>query len=157
LPFAPQGGSFAPQVQSIAPQGLPNGLSAAQALPQSVSALPVSGAQQPELTTPAAPAANIRTISDEPKRSAVTLGSTLSLEGQSLGSATGIVRLRVSGMAMPVEVLDWSDSSLRIKLPSMEIEGAMSADLEVLRADGSLASKTAIELSPAATRLALGN
>ncbi len=47
--------------------------------------------------------------------------------------------------------------SVKIRLPELDIEDAMKAELEVLRADGSLASKTAIELTSAATRLALGN
>jgi hypothetical protein len=54
-------------------------------------------------------------------------------------------------------VLEWNDSSVQVKMPAMDLAEAMKADLEVLRADGSLASKSAIELTPAATRLALGN
>jgi hypothetical protein len=33
----------------------------------------------------------------------------------------------------------------------------MKAEIEVLRADGSVASKSAVELTPANSRLALGN
>ena len=39
----------------------------------------------------------------------------------------------------------------------VELTGATKAEIEVLRADGSLASKSAIELTPAADRLARGN
>ena len=46
---------------------------------------------------------------------------------------------------------------MKIQLPKMELSRPVKASLEVLRADGSLASKSAIELTPAATRLALGN
>ena len=44
-----------------------------------------------------------------------------------------------------------------VVLPKVELAGALKAAIEVLRADGSLASKTGIELSPAAETLALGN
>jgi hypothetical protein len=79
------------------------------------------------------------------------------LDGQSLGDEKGSVMLRVNGLALPVDVLDWSADAARIRMPSVDIDGAMKADIEVVRADGSLASRTAIELTPAATRLALGN
>jgi hypothetical protein len=147
--FAPQGASLGPQGQQLAPQGQP-------IPPQSFEPAANPAATSQPVDT-AAPAANIRTIPDEPKRPIVTIGSTLALEGKSLGAEKGIVRLRISGMAMPVEVLQWSDSAVEIKLPAMDLAEAMKADLEVLRADGSLASKSAIELTPAATRLALGN
>jgi LysM domain len=87
----------------------------------------------------------------------VTIGSTLALDGASFGSERGVVRLQISGMALPVEVVEWSDSSVKIELPSMELTAAMKADLQVLRADGSRASSSAIQLLPSETRLALGN
>jgi hypothetical protein len=157
--LGPQGAPLGPQAQAFAPQGASNGLGSP--LPQG-SNLQLNGTigAPNALTGPnavAAPAANIRTIADEPRRPVVTNGSTLELDGESLGGAKGLVRLRISGMAMRVEVLQWSDSSVKIKLPAIDLAEAMPAELEVVRADGSLASKSAIELSPAATRLALGN
>ncbi len=113
-------------------------------------------APQPQ-PSPVAPAAIIRQASREPSRPAVAVGSELMLDGQSLGDEKGSVMLRVNGLALPVDVLDWSNDAARIRMPSINIDGATKADIEVVRADGSLASRTAIELTPAATRLALGN
>jgi len=108
-------------------------------------------------SAPLLPTANIRVASAERPLATVAIGSVLSLDGQALGSEKGIVRLRINGLALPVEVLEWSAESAKIRLPELDIDGSMQAELEVLRADGSLASKTAIELTSAATRLALGN
>jgi hypothetical protein len=161
--LGPQGAQLGPQAQPAAPQSLPTGLGAGSPSPQGAATAPFANpaaapsAQPTNSMTPATPAANIRTISDEPKRPIVTIGSTLGLDGESLGSEKGIVRLRIGGMAIAVEVLEWNDSSVQVKMPAMDLAEAMKADLEVLRADGSLASKSAIELTPAATRLALGN
>jgi hypothetical protein len=105
---------------------------------------------------PAAPVANVTTPS-EPVLPKVAIGSTLVLDGQEFGSEAGVARLRVSGLFLPIEVLEWSSSSATVRLPNVESSGALKAEIEVLRADGSLASKTGIELSPAAETLALRN
>jgi hypothetical protein len=39
----------------------------------------------------------------------------------------------------------------------VELTGAVKAEIEVLRSDGSMASKSAVELTAAESRLALGN
>jgi hypothetical protein len=106
---------------------------------------------------PVSPSANIRAATEARPLTTVAIGSVLSLDGQALGGERGIVRLRVNGLAFPVEVLEWSADSAKIRLPELDLEGPMKAEIEVLRADGSLASRTAIELSSAATRVALGN
>jgi hypothetical protein len=106
---------------------------------------------------PSVPVANIRPATEEPALANVAIGSMLVLDGQSFGEAKGIVRLRVSNLALPVEVLEWSATSAKIRLPELELAGSTQAEIEVVRADGSLASKTAVRLLPAATNLAQGN
>ena len=96
-------------------------------------------------------------MKEEPTLPRVAIGSTLLLDGESLGDEKGIVRLQMGALALPVEVIEWTTSSVKIALPKMELGRPVKASLEVLRADGSLASKSEIELTPAATRLALGN
>ena len=93
----------------------------------------------------------------EPERVSVPTGSTLKLDGESLGSDAGVVRLRISGVAMPVEVIEWSADSTKIRLPKLDVAEATKAELEVVRADGTLASTNAIQLTTAAGGLALGN
>jgi hypothetical protein len=90
----------------------------------------------------------------EAPRPKVTVGSTLLVDGQTFGDKQGAARLRVSGLSLPIEVLEWTTSSVKIHLPTVELTSATKADIEVVRADGSLASKTAVELG-AATEVAL--
>jgi hypothetical protein len=115
---------------------------------------------QPNGEAPAmnsAPTANIGTVSTEARLPSVAIGSVLTLDGQSLGNDRGIVRLKVNGLALPIEVLEWNATIVKIQLPQLELAGAIKAEIEVLRADGSLASKSAVELTPATNRLALSN
>jgi hypothetical protein len=176
MPFAAQGvqgPSIAPQgsvngpaptglpsgVNMAAPQGLPNSMNAMSTASQGPSVPPLEATFNSPKTEPAAtatPAANIRTVKEEPTLPRVAIGSTLVLDGDSLGDEKGIVRLRISTLTLPVEVIEWTTSSVKIELPKMELGRPVKASLEVMRADGSVASKSEIELTPAATRLALG-
>jgi hypothetical protein len=93
----------------------------------------------------------------EPTLPQVAIGSTLMLDGESLGTEKGIVRLQINGMTLPVEVIEWTGNAVKVQLPKADLSRAVKAELEVLRADGSLASNSAIELMPATTSVALGN
>jgi hypothetical protein len=148
-------GAAAGQPGPMGPIGSPNG--APSMFQGNGPIMPNAIAPNAMPSTTAAPIANIRTVSAEVKLPSVAIGSVLSLDGQSLGNERGLVRLSVSGITLPVEVLEWSTSSAKIQLPQIELAKSVKAELEVLRADGSLASKSAIELTPAANRLALGN
>ena len=90
----------------------------------------------------------------EAPRPKVTVGSTLLVDGQTFGDKPGVARLRVGAAALKIEVIEWAGSSVKIRLPQLDLASATNADIEVVRADGSLASKTGIELS-AATEVAL--
>jgi hypothetical protein len=178
----PQGGQFGPQANmipangAVGPQagGLPQG---AQFGPQgpamngpAMNSQPMNGSPNmfsgngpllPNAGAPnaiaSAPSANVRTVTAETKLPNIAVGSILALDGQSLGNERGIVRLSINGLTLPVEVLEWNTVAAKIQLPQLELAGPMKAEIEVLRADGSLASKSAVELTPAASRLALGN
>jgi hypothetical protein len=156
----------APQDRStgLAPQGLPSGLTAGPNGPQSLSMGQIPNAalsaQLPATAKVASATTAIATIRPEKEAPAlprVAIGSTLSLDGQSLGNERGIVRLRIGGLSLPVNVIEWSASSVKIELPQVELSRPVKADLDVMRADGSVASNSAIELTPATTRLALSN
>ena len=105
---------------------------------------------RPAATTIAAPAP----VAVEAERVSVPTGSTLQLDGEKLGSDAGVVRLRISGVALPVEVIEWSADSTKIRLPKVDVTEATKAELEVVRADGTLASTNAISLTSAATSVA---
>ena len=124
-----------------------------QGLPTS----PVANFSQPLASVASTLASAVKPATTEPALPKVTVGSTLVLDGQVFGDAKGAARLRISGLILPVEVLEWSTSSAKVRLPQVELASPTKAEIEVLRADGSLASKSAVELTPAADRLALGN
>ena len=92
----------------------------------------------------------------QPSRTPVAVGSTLMVNGQAFGDKAGGARLRISGMAMPIEVLEWTPASVTVRLPQIEITDTTPAEIEVVRDDGSLASKMAIALTASPEQLALG-
>jgi len=118
------------------------------AAPFVAPAEPVAAASQAE-TTPAG--------SDEPSRPSVAVGSTMQFSGESLGAEKGSVRLQISGVTLPVEVIEWTAESVKVHIPKLDLSRTVAAELEVLRADGSMASTSGVELMPAETRVALGN
>jgi hypothetical protein len=141
------------------PEIYSNGRLAASSAPAaSPLAMTNASARQlaPAQAAPAVPAANIRQASESTLPN-VPVGSVLVLDAASLGSEKGLVRLRLNGVALPVDVLDWSGDSAKVRLPEMDLASAIEAEIEVLRADGSLASKSAVQLTPSDTRLARGN
>jgi hypothetical protein len=58
---------------------------------------------------------------------------------------------------MPIEVVEWSAESTKVRLPKLDVNGGMKAELEVVRADGSVAATNAIELTNAVNGLASTN
>jgi hypothetical protein len=151
LPFSTQ--LFVGQ-QILLPEVHPGGVLRASSAPMPATFVP---AAQPIVTqnfispavntTPTAPAANIRPATEEISIPSLAIGSVIVLDGQKLGNEKGIVRLRLAEMALPVEVLEWTNTSAKVRLPQMELTGAMRAELEVLRSDGSLASKSPVQLT----------
>jgi hypothetical protein len=102
-------------------------------------------------------ASAVKPVAAEPALPKVTVGSTLVLDGQTFGEEKGVARLAVSGLSFPVTVIEWTNSSVKVELPKFELTSPAKVELEVLKADGSVASKSAIELTPAADRLASTN
>lgn len=161
LPFSTQ--LFVGQ-QIVLPEVHPGGVLRASSAPMPAPFFP---AAQPVVTqnfvspamnaTPTAPSANIRQATEEVSIPSLAIGSVIVLEGQALGNDKGIVRLRLAEMALPVEVLEWSNTSAKVRLPQMELTGAMNAQIEVLRADGSLASNSAVRLTLASSNAANTN
>ncbi|HVT26441.1 MAG TPA: LysM domain-containing protein [Lacipirellulaceae bacterium] len=82
----------------------------------------------------------------EQPRTKIVVGSSLLVDGQTFGEKTGAARLRVGGFALPIDVIEWTNSAVKIHLPKAEVTSGTKADIEVVRADGTLASKTAVEL-----------
>ena len=59
----------------------------------------------------------------QPSRTLVAVGSILMVNGQAFGDKAGGARLRISGMAMPIEVLEWTPAGVKVRLPQVEITG----------------------------------
>jgi hypothetical protein len=97
------------------------------------------------------------TTDTELERVSVPTGSTIKLDGQSLGDEPGVVRLKISNVAMPVEVVEWTADSTKVRLPKLDVSGSMNAELEVVRADGTVAATNAISLTTAVSSLAAAN
>lgn len=89
------------------------------------------------------------TAANEAPRPKVNVGSTLLVDGQTFGDKQGAARLRVGGAALKIEVLEWKTDAVKIRLPELALDSTANADIEIVRADNSLASKTGIELSTA--------
>jgi len=115
-----------------------------------------SFASTAKLTQNTAQLAKTTTTSD-PSLPSVPAGSVISLDGQDYGTDKGVVRMRVNGIALPVEVVEWSGNSTKIRLPELDLASPVKAEIEVLRADGSLASKSGVNLTDSAAGLALRN
>jgi hypothetical protein len=91
----------------------------------------------------------------QPSRTLVAVGSILMINGQAFGGQAGGARLSLNGMALPIEVLEWTPAGVKVRLPQIEISGVTPAQIEVFRGDGSLASKTLIDLTGSPAPLAI--
>jgi hypothetical protein len=125
-------------------------------VPNSVGT-PTAHFARPQASVASSLASSVKVAATEPALPNVTVGSTLMLDGQVFGDEQGTARLRVGGLSLPIEVLEWTSSTAKVRLPQVELTSAMGAEIEVLRADGSLASKSGINLTPADARLARSN
>jgi hypothetical protein len=91
-----------------------------------------------------------------PARTLVAVGSVLMINGEAFGDTAGGARLRIGGIAMPIEVLEWTPTGVKVRLPMVEITGAAPAEIEVYRGDGSLAAKAPIQLTAVTEQVVVG-
>jgi hypothetical protein len=83
---------------------------------------------------------------DDAARTKVPAGSTLLVDGQDFGSKAGSAHLRIGGTFLKVAVAEWTSSSVKVSLPKADRAGTANADLEIVRADGTIASRTNLEV-----------
>jgi hypothetical protein len=84
-------------------------------------------------------------------RPQIAVGSMLQVDGQTFGDKPGMARLLVGGVALKIDIVEWFGSAIKIRMPMLDLAGPSSGEIEILRADGSLAAKTPVELvSPTA-------
>jgi LysM repeat protein len=101
-------------------------------------------------TTSNSASSETSSAANEAPRPKVNVGATLLVDGQTFGDKQGAARLRVGGAALKIEVLEWKADAVKIRLPELALDSTANADIEIVRADNTLASKTGIELSTAA-------
>lgn len=105
----------------------------------------------PQTAAPASEASFAPSVDDLPS---VMVGSKLSLDDVEFGNASGSVRLKIGPMSVPVTVTEWTAKSVKVQLPTVDLETATPASLDVFKADGSIASQSGVKLMPAGTQLA---
>jgi hypothetical protein len=146
----PQAGQFAPQGdmpqggQPAAPQGPMNGPqgAAAEVAPPAGGAPNGVANGQPNGPANPAPAAAGRPLPS------IVIGSLMSIGGQQLGNDRGMVHLNVNGQTRMLEVVEWTASGAKVKVPA-DLPAGIQADLEIIRADGSIVTKDQVQLAAA--------
>jgi hypothetical protein len=84
---------------------------------------------------------------EEVARTQVPAGSTLLVDGQTFGSKPGSARLRIGGGFLKLAIAQWTPKAVKVSLPKADQSGSTDADLEIVRADGSVASRTALTVN----------
>jgi hypothetical protein len=74
------------------------------------------------------------------------IGSVMAINGQPLGEARGTVQLIVNGSPVGLEILDWNASAAKVRIPA-DLPIGLQVQIEILRADGSVVTKDAVQLA----------
>jgi hypothetical protein len=146
-PLGPQGQPLGQQMQQVAPQGpmAPQGPEAGPKSGDSVTqriAEELTGLPGLPNGQPAAPNAG---PTDRPLPS-IVIGSIMTINGQPLGDGRGTVRLIVNGSPVALEIVEWSATAAKVRVPA-DLPAGAKAQIEILRADGSVVAKDAVQLA----------
>jgi hypothetical protein len=148
-PQAPEAGSqnigMVPQLDGNQPNGQPN------AAPGQAGGQPVAA---PANGQPGSVAAGNAAPSDRPIPS-IMIGSLMSIGGQQLGNDRGMVHLIVNGQVRMLEIVEWTANAAKVKVPA-DLPAGAQAQIEILRADGSVVTKDNVQLA-AGQNLAANN
>ena len=85
----------------------------------------------------------------------VPAGATITLPGNR-GAQMGQVNLILSGVRLPLTVLDWNENGVTLTLPDMQITTATQAQLEIKLPGSNTAETLSIQLQPRPTVLIHG-
>lgn len=113
-------------------------------------AAPQAAAPAPAAT----PATDVGFAKSDASLPSVGVGSSLALDGVEFGDAAGSVRLKFGPVSLPVTVLEWTATSVKVELPAVELDSATPSSIDVFRADGTLASQSQVNLTPAGGQVA---
>ncbi len=146
-PMNPQGQPIGQQMQQVPPQG-PVGPQAPEAVADNSGSVVQRLAEQfmglPGMTNnnPATPNGG---PTDRPLPS-IVIGSIMTINGQPLGESRGTVRLVVNGSPVPLEIVEWTASSAKVRIPA-DLPAGIQVQIEILRADGSVVAKDNVQLA----------
>jgi hypothetical protein len=165
----PQANGFVQQIQGVTPQqpsmGLPQGAQLSQQMQQLPPQGPV-GPQAPEVGPkntdsvaqriadqltglPGLPNGQPATSNAGPTDRAVppiVIGSIMTINGQPLGDGRGSVRLIVNGSPVALEIVEWTATAAKVRIPA-DLPAGLQVQIEILRADGSVVAKDAVQLA----------
>jgi hypothetical protein len=85
----------------------------------------------------------------------IQIGSIMAINSPQLGENRGTVRLIVNGSLVPLEILEWSPTGAKVRIPA-DLPAGLQVQIEILRADGSAVAKDPVQLA-AAPKMAAAN
>jgi hypothetical protein len=97
----------------------------------------------------AAPAVAVTEVVSEEKLMQVPVGATLQLTEKTLGEKQGQVVLQIDTLSVPAQVNEWKAEQVNVTLPMFGLAAPTKAHIWMMRADGQVAGKLAVELIPA--------
>lgn len=97
----------------------------------------------------AAPAVAVTEVASEETLMQVPVGATLQLNEKTLGEKQGQVVLQIDTLSVPAQVNEWKAEQVNVTLPMFGLSSPTKAHIWMMRADGQVANKLAVELIPA--------
>ena len=76
----------------------------------------------------------------------IMIGSLMTIGGQQLGDARGTVQLIVNNSPIQLEIVEWSANGAKVRIPG-NLPAGVQAQIEILRADGSVVAKDQVQLA----------
>lgn len=149
--------ALVPGQRLMLPSVAANGTLGASRAPAPEVATPAAHYAAPQTAAAAAPATQATGAgfaSSDAALPSVSVGSSLALDGVEFGEAAGSVRLKFGPVSLPVTVLEWTATSVKVELPAVELDSATPSSIDVFRADGTLASQSQVNLTPAGGQVA---
>lgn len=101
----------------------------------------------PTTDSSAATTANLQANDQAASLTNVPAGSTIKLDGSDFGAQPGRVTIVAGNMILPTDVVSWTEKSVSLTLPQIEMPAPVQAKFVVHRANGSAAMETPFQLS----------
>jgi hypothetical protein len=100
----------------------------------------------PTADNPTTATANVTANDQTASLTNVPAGATITLDGSDFGAQRGRVSIVAGNMILPTEVVSWTEKSVNLTLPQIEMTTPMQAKFVVHRANGTVAIETPFQL-----------